>query len=165
MSTLHRFEHQQEQLYFLPAGPFSLLEQPKSLFMIGSRGTGKTTLLQALNWREQLFNKALQRKLAGSISDRKYIGIYVKVPLMHVPAFDRWSEAPDLLEMLFSLYLDLVWLEELGNAIAALIDEGVLKARPKHETSLVNDILTMEPVLLGKRSSEPITVRHRCSTK
>ena len=63
--TLHRFEHQQEQLisYLLLV---SLLEQPKSLFIIGSRGTGKTTLLQALNWREQLFNEALQRKLAGS---------------------------------------------------------------------------------------------------
>ena len=79
---------------------------------------------------------------------------------MHVPAFDRWSQAPAVLETLFSLYLDLVWLEELGNAISEMIDAGVLKARPKHETSLVSNILDMEPVLLGKRGPKPITVRH-----
>jgi len=158
--TLHRFEHQQEQLYFLPQEPFALLEQAKSLFLIGSRGTGKTTFLQALNWREQLSNMALQEHLAGSILERRYIGVYVKTPLMHVPAFDKWLDhsTPELQDSLFSTYLDLVWLEELANAIAQLLDLGILRARPKQEASLVHEILQRESSLRERRTSVPVTL-------
>src|SRR6185437_11844911 len=158
--TLHRFEHQQEQLYFLPQEPFAPLEQAKSLFLIGSRGTGKTTFLQALNWREQLSNMALQEHLAGSILERRYIGVYVKTPLMHVPAFDKWLDhsTQELQDSLFSTYLDLVWLEELANAIAQLLDLGILRARPKQEASLVHEILQRESSLRERRTSVPVTL-------
>jgi len=42
----------QSHIYYLPKEVFDVLEAPKSVFLLGSRGTGKTTLLHALSWRE-----------------------------------------------------------------------------------------------------------------
>jgi ABC-type lipoprotein export system ATPase subunit len=59
-------------LYFLPNDVFSRLEQPKPTYLIGSRGTGKTTLLTALSWKEQLNNPYLSEKLDNA-GKRGYI--------------------------------------------------------------------------------------------
>jgi type IV secretory pathway ATPase VirB11/archaellum biosynthesis ATPase len=47
--TASRFEYEGKHLYYLPRGLFGQVEQPKPVYVIGSRGTGKTTLLNALD--------------------------------------------------------------------------------------------------------------------
>ena len=78
---VNRFELEtSHNLYYLQADVFPLLEASKSTYLVGSRGTGKTTLLKALSWEEQLSNPFLREQLKGDISTRRYIGIYLRVP-------------------------------------------------------------------------------------
>lgn len=71
--TLNRFEYEQTHLYYLPQPVFSVLQGIKPVFLIGSRGTGKTTLLQALSWNEQVSNETLCQTLGGDFFSRRYL--------------------------------------------------------------------------------------------
>jgi hypothetical protein len=159
--SLHRFEFQQQNLYFLPHDAFRILEDAKSTFLIGSRGTGKTTLLHALHWKEQLNNDSLRAHLPGSIPDRRYLGVYLRVPAMHVPAFDRWaiSEEKGFIGSVFSAYLDLTWLEDLCIGIGELLDRNILRAKPREEQMLVGDICGRHNELISPYGSTPATLR------
>src|ERR1035438_5879732 len=137
--TLNRFELEEKHLYYLPEPLFSTLQGRKSHYLIGSRGTGKTTLLQALNCEEQLSNAHLKQQLPTGPADRRYIGVYLRVPVYQSTAFDSWlsTYGEALSGTLFALYLDLVWLEALTNSISTLILNRTFRASPAAEYALL----------------------------
>jgi hypothetical protein len=152
--ALERFEHQRRHLYYLPPKIFDILEAQKSTILIGSRGTGKTTLLNALSWKEQSNNP----DLASRITSRKenYVGLYLRMPEYQAAALNTWMSGFDPLlgATMFAFYIDLIWLEELANILAVLLVKRDLKAPPRREYELVGNILGRFPALLKDFSFE-----------
>jgi hypothetical protein len=142
----NRWERDEDHLYFLPDDVFQSMEQPKSAFLVGTRGTGKTTLLKALNWKEGLTNKSLQRALGRDTFGKKYIGVYMRLA-RELPNYfgKRLSDGQQFAATLFTLYIDCVWIEAVAEAISALIVTQSLKPRP---------IFRFDPTLEFKYISE-----------
>ena len=92
--SLNRFEHEYggKHLYFLPPSFFQRLEIQKPVYLIGSRGTGKTTLLHALSWNERVTNKSLQREINKPPLAGKYIGVYFYAPNFQIQIIDEWLD-------------------------------------------------------------------------
>lgn len=154
----NRFEYEGKHLYYLPPKTFALLEQSKPVYLIGTRGTGKTTLLQALNWQERLVNKSLQLALNDDPFGTCYLGVYLK-PSENLPNhFDNWLSGKNnsYAEEVFSLWIDLKWTEQLSNSIATLLIQGptckgetpLFNAPPSVEHELIQKITLKYPSLL-----------------
>jgi len=123
-----RFEYEGQHLYFLPKAVFDDLERPKPCYLIGSRGTGKTTLLKALSWNERLNNKSLKRQLGLVPFAKRCIGVYLKLPEYLFAAFDErlGKETMPLRAVIPALYLDAIALQLLIDAVAELITSKLI---------------------------------------
>lgn len=156
--SLNRFELEQAHLYFLPKRVFSILEAKKSVFLLGSRGTGKTTLMKALNWNEQITNPSLIKALNSAAVDRRYIGLYLKLTLSALTRFRVWPVGDDAVRAaVFSAYIDLLWLEPLLEALAHLAARRILRSKPAREYDACAAVLRKFPELgrLETQSSQP----------
>ena len=123
-----RFEQDARHLYYLPEDLYATLQRTKPCFLIGSRGTGKTTLLRSLSWRERVTNEGLNRRL-GQKPFRDFIGIYIKLPDVQLDGISIWLEgtADVLRRAIYSRYLELIQLQEIFQAVAELEVIGDLK--------------------------------------
>ena len=54
------------------------LAAPKSVFIYGSRGSGKTSILKSICWEDLAGNDSL--RLQRNIADFEHIGIYIRFP-------------------------------------------------------------------------------------
>jgi len=133
--TLDRFEYEQEHLYFLQDDVYRELERTKPLYLIGSRGTGKTTLLKALDWRERLHNQSLRSQLDDNPLSGGFLGIYLKLPEIQLGMIDHWlSDQPERNRAeIVSLYLDLLVLEQVLDAASDLVAHRHLDVPPDSE--------------------------------
>ena len=138
-----KFEHDGNHLYFLRETTLQTLEGDLPILIHGSRGTGKTTLLNALNWREQKNNHSLREALKTIDGRRDYIGIYLKVPELKIGVIRRWenTDTSPIYGYIFSYYLELVWLEELVRAIHEMSVSETLKITPEQEKDFVKNIV------------------------
>jgi hypothetical protein len=133
------------------------LELEKPVFLIGSRGTGKTTLLHSLNWRERLDNASLKSARAQKGIEDRCIGVYIRMPPFKMGTFEQWLSAnPDVYGPLFSFFIDLISAELLADAIADLLARGIISASPSEEDDLLRNILEHYPNLLSQNE-----IRHR----
>jgi energy-coupling factor transporter ATP-binding protein EcfA2 len=150
----NRFELEPKgsQLYHLPKRIMEEIEQSKSVYLIGTRGTGKTTLLKALSWRERIDNKYLQDALNNDLFGKCYLGLYLKLN-RHVPNhFKKWLNDDEREDEIFSLFLDLLWLEELTSAVQSLClnkinGKRIFDASPVSEIKFVKNIFEKIPKL------------------
>lgn len=145
---LDRFEYERKHLYYLPGDTLNLLESSKPVYIIGSRGTGKTTLLNALSWRERFNNESLKKALNGrNIFKKKYIGIYLKVSEFNVDSFNKWlsEESDDIHGPIFGFYIDLIWIEALSIALSEFILTDYFTANPSEEHQLFEYIYHEHP--------------------
>lgn len=137
-----RFEYDGNHLYFLDTNRVEQLESNTPVIIYGSRGTGKTTLLNALNWEEQHQNVSLINALNGNKFNREYLGVYVKLPKVNIEAISCYQDDNELLySKLFSFYIDLVWLEQLTLAITTLASENAISVSAKEEKNAIRKIL------------------------
>jgi hypothetical protein len=149
---VNRFELEtSHNLYYLPPDVFPLLEASKSTYLVGSRGTGKTTLMKALSWEEQLSNPFLREQLTGNIATRRYIGLYLRAPTHQSVSFSKWmpAAASHLKAAVFSLYIDLLWLEGLIDAVTTLCHRRLLRFPAAAEYSVTAGVLTKHPELMS----------------
>lgn len=138
-----KYEFNGRNLYYIRDGILSQLEEDKPVVITGSRGTGKTTLLNALNWREQISNESL-RVAIGNGKTSEYLGVYIKISETKPSAFEKWSEVePSIRDELFSAYLDLIWLEEVFNGLADLTTFGTLNISPEDEGEICKNFLCL----------------------
>lgn len=158
--TLNRFEYEQTHLYHLPEPVFSILQQTKSVFLLGSRGTGKTTLLQALSWQEQTGNAVLIEKLGNTFKDRRYMGIYLRVPLYQAALFKAWPAGDETLRAaVFSAYTDLIWVQAACEGLASLLANRIVRASTSREYDLTDQLLQDHPELLsGSHYKRPLSL-------
>src|ERR1039458_1946475 len=152
--SLNRFGLEQVHTYFLPKRVFSILEDKKSVFLLGSRGTGKTTLMKALNWNEQLANPSLRQALNSALTDRRYLGLYLKLTLSPLTRFRIWPVGDEAIRTaVFSTYIDLLWLEPLLEAVAHLTAKRILRSKPEREYAACAAVLRKHPELaIGEKS-------------
>lgn len=124
-----RYEYSGNHVYYIPPDVFRQLEQPIPTYLIGTRGTGKTTLLKALSWNERLYNRSLQAQLKRRPFDGQNLGVYFKLPNVQLSLIERWlsDEPDDLYGTIVSFYLDLCWLEAIQPAIKQLEAAGTLR--------------------------------------
>jgi hypothetical protein len=144
-----RYEYDQQHLYYIPKEKYVQLEECKPVYLIGSRGTGKTTLLMALNWNERINNKQLLSQLANAPFQSRYIGLYMRLPDIQLKSLEEWiqTQNKDLYDILLALYLDLNSLELLSSAIAYLFANGYIDVQPAEERICVQEILIDFPEL------------------
>jgi hypothetical protein len=134
--TAQRYELDGNHVYFLPASVFAKLEEPKPTLLVGTRGTGKTTLLKALSWDERLNNPHFKQQLKASAFDKNYIGLYFKLPNLQLALLDRWLRDEDDFDYaaVFAFYLDLCWLEAVIPALDHLQAARVIALTPECES-------------------------------
>jgi energy-coupling factor transporter ATP-binding protein EcfA2 len=151
-----RFEYDGSHLYYLDKARLEQIEGNSPVIIYGSRGTGKTTLLNALNWQEQSKNNYLIDALGSNKYSREYIGIYVKLPKLNVQALSRYkADNEQLYAQIFAFYLDLVWLEQLTLAISVLSSDKSIDVSTQEERTICSNILERYPFLVngvGKKS-------------
>ena len=137
-----RFEHAGYHVYFLPQNALEQLERQRPAYLVGSRGTGKTTLLKALSWQERLHSASLRAQLPDGPFAARYVGTYLKLPEFHLELIDRWlRDEDDLIHAaVFSVYVDLVCLEAITNAFAGLNEADVLSFSIEEEARAVDAI-------------------------
>jgi len=144
-----RFEFDGSHLYFLDKIRLSQLEGNSPVLLYGSRGTGKTTLLNTLNWREQEKNQYLITALGEKKYQNNYLGVYVKLSSMNVEALSKWKEESEqIYAQIFAYYLDLIWLEQLTSALGELSFNQEIEVSAADEREVCKKIVYMFPALL-----------------
>ncbi len=152
--SLNRFEYEHTHHYYLPSHIWSTLRREKSVFLLGSRGTGKTTLLKALNWEEQLTNRELAEKLEDDFLTRSQLGVYVKLSLSPLVQFKSWPPGDEFFRgSVVSNYLDLLWSEALWEGLASLIARRTIRSRPSREFETTAMLVSSYPELFTSCAS------------
>jgi hypothetical protein len=138
-----RYEYEQRHIYYLPSKIMAQIESPKPAYLLGTRGTGKTTLLKALEWEERLNNRSLRRQLGSDPFQNRFVGCYLKLPLyMLVKLEERLPNLyPTASDVLLGLYLDLIVLQPICTALAGLAAEGVLDFSPEAEAACCEQLV------------------------
>jgi hypothetical protein len=122
-----RFEHQEHPLIWLSPN-VKYLEGLKSLYIAGTRGSGKTSLLQAVNWRERLNNKTLRDQISDD-DQPDYVAVYFRLPDYISSAYGSvdWGHwfprAPDLERVehdYFSKLIEIIAAQLICEAFAGL---------------------------------------------
>jgi len=146
-----RFEHLTRPVIWLPP-IVARLEAERSVYLTGSRGTGKTTLLKALHYELRLRNLTLRRQLGADPFVQRYIGLYIRFPDFVTRSFSRWGDTGteqvangastrQERDQAFALLVELQVLQLLQKAIADLRDEGVLLLHSDLEASVVATVM------------------------
>lgn len=138
-----RFEFDPEHLYFLSDDLRERLESRHPIYLVGGRGTGKTTLLHSLNWEQRLHNKSLQKQLDSKPFESKFIGVYLKVPEVLMHSLNHWLPGvePDREAPVLALYMDLLWCGAAFNAVIELISSRKINVKPNDERAAVGALL------------------------
>ena len=137
-----RFEYEVRHLYYIQEDLYATLQRTKPCFLIGSRGTGKTTLLRSLSWRERSSNEGLKTQF-GHKAFREFIGVYIKLPDVQLDAISIWLK--DTLDVpkraIYSRYLELIQLQEIFEAVSELEAAGELEYSATLEQKTVKKLI------------------------
>jgi len=147
--TASRFEYEGKHLFFLPSSIFPRLLEQKPIFLIGSRGTGKTTLLRALNWQERLSNEWLLQALADRPFEDRCLGVYVKLPDTILGAMEGWlaTAADPLRETVVGLFFDLIAIQLIADGASELVARELVDVQLSEEHRCVKEISREHPEL------------------
>lgn len=139
--TSKRYEHAGSHVYFIPPDAIRQLETAIPTYLVGTRGTGKTTLLKALSWDERLYNASLRNQLGDDAFDQRYVGLYFKLPNIQLDLIDRWlrSEEDSDYAPILSFYLDLCWLELAQLSLLHLTARDVIEIEREAEEQFLSD--------------------------
>lgn len=150
-----RFEHEQHPLIWI-SPEVARLEALKSAYVAGTRGSGKTSLLKAINWRERLHNPTVRDQLGSGAPD--YVAVYFRLPdyLASAIGMIDWQEAfpqspsPEGVgHSLFAQLIEYVAAQLMCEAFASLRAAGRFTYFFEQEEALVRDLLNRHPSLSG----------------
>lgn len=148
-----RWESDEENIIWLPP-EFSEWESKRSVYITGSRGTGKTTLLKGLEWKQRLINGSLKNQLGSNPFERHCIGVYINMPNFVSKHFINWPPKVEGLDdiiweeekaRVYSLYLEYQILQLFTKAVQGLKSLDFLKFSPYQELRIIKEILIERP--------------------
>jgi hypothetical protein len=129
-----------KELFVVPPY-FKKLESLRPCFLVGGRGTGKTTALQSLHYKATL--ERLESEDLG-FSDQLYLGIHLRLNKNRVKAFQGALLPKEIWAKAFSHYINLLVCNELVKLSEWLeLREG--KTFPKDSLKRVCSDLAIEP--------------------
>ncbi|WP_197375775.1 ORC-CDC6 family AAA ATPase [Mycolicibacterium baixiangningiae] len=102
----------------------ALIGNDRHSFVIGHRGTGKTTILKALDWEERLTNPSLIRALANDDPfEDGVVGCFMNLRVVALQVFDLWlrDQTDASKHLIFSSYLRLSWIELATQAVSRIL--------------------------------------------
>jgi len=144
-----RWEQDAEHIIYLPE-IFTELEKRQDLYVIGSRGTGKTTFLKALNWKTRVENRSIHAQIEnGNLFNDRYIGIYIDAMVFGDSIFEMGDTEDDSLMRVYSLWAELNVLYRLIEAIKGLYKNDYIDFTIKDEQFQCNKIYDYLSNLLG----------------
>lgn len=136
----NRWEDDSVNIIYLPE-IFSELEKKHDLYLVGSRGTGKTTFLQALNWDTRLKNSSIHMQIEKQdLFHNKYVGIYINAMSFGDSIFEEKYTSDDPIMRLYSLWAELNVLHRVLESIQGLYGSGYIDFTIEHEQSKCNKI-------------------------
>jgi hypothetical protein len=163
--SLNRFEYEGRHTYYIPRDIGDRFEKRKPAFLIGSRGTGKTTLLMSLHWRERLTNKSLQRQLGDRLRSSQMIGCYLKMPDSRIAAIEqiRRLVTENTYQAVVSTYIECLAIEVMLDAVVGISDRAVVETNPDKEARTA--VAIVESIsdciaLSAPGGDRPRTLRH-----
>jgi len=108
----HRAEQHRDELFELFRRPnyYPELEQPRPCFLVGGRGSGKTTVLKCLSWEGRY---RLEGENPERVDGWDYFGFYQRINSNRVSAFQGGGVDEERWQRLFSHYLNLVFCGQL----------------------------------------------------
>ncbi|MGV3517683.1 ORC-CDC6 family AAA ATPase [Luteitalea sp.] len=108
---------------FIEPNYFAKLQSRRSSFLVGGRGTGKTTALRSLRF-DVTYDRHISRGGVGSVPG--FLGIYIRINKNRVAAFQGPALSPEAWRKAFAHYFNLMvaaelvrlamWLETTGSA-------------------------------------------------
>ena len=140
------------------------LAAPKSVFIYGSRGSGKTSLLKSICWEDLAENDSL--RLQRHIDDFEHIGIYIRFPdhISQSLDYNEWyAQFPNAANpalayyRFFSLAVELVCAERTLEAFHALRVKEMVTYAPGQELQIVEDFCDEYEALRNFTSRPPRT--------
>jgi energy-coupling factor transporter ATP-binding protein EcfA2 len=135
-----RWEQDTTNIIYLPE-IFAELEKRQDLYLVGSRGTGKTTFLNALNWEIRLNNPSIHKQIKkDEVFSDKYIGIYINAMSFGDSIFERNSTNNYSFMCLYSLWAEINVLYRVLESIEGLYNEGCIDFTIKDEQFQCNKI-------------------------
>lgn len=155
-----RFEHHDHPLIWLSPN-VQLLEGLKSVYVAGTRGSGKTSLLKAVNWRERLYNPTVRDQLGSNPPD--YVAVYFRLPdfLTSAIGLIDWrlcfpnSPTPELVGYeIFAQLIEFVGAQLICEAISSLRAAQRFNYTTDDEDKLVAAMLARYPPLARAAGDE-----------
>lgn len=144
-----RWEQDMEHIIYLPK-IFDELEKKQDLYLVGSRGTGKTTLLKALNWKTRVQNPSIHMQInEDELFEKKYIGIYIDVMSFGDSIFEINNTTDDWFMCLYSLWAEINVLYRLIEAIDGLYEKSYIDFTIEDEQLQCNKIYDYLSDLFG----------------
>lgn len=141
--SIARWEYEEQHLFYLTPTILEKLELDKPLLIEGGRGTGKTTLLQSLNWSNQTENESLKKALTRLESKNDYSGVYLKVPESKFSKLTKWEGDENYAEVV-SIYIELLWLEAYLSQLVNKIETQTIEFSVKSERELLKELTTIK---------------------
>ena len=135
-----RWEEDAEHIIYLPE-IFAEFEKRQDLYVVGSRGTGKTTFLKALNWETRVKNRSIHTQIEnGDLFKDKYIAIYINAMSLGDSVFERNDSEDYSLMLVYSLWVEMNILYRLIESIKGLYKKDYIDFTIKEEQSQCNKI-------------------------
>ncbi|HEX8224631.1 MAG TPA: hypothetical protein VF605_12510 [Allosphingosinicella sp.] len=138
------------------------LEGLKSVYIAGTRGSGKTSLLMAVNWKERLYNPTVRDQVG--YDQPPFIAVYFRLP-------DYLSSAIGLIDWahtfpesqtssfigyeVFSQLMESVAAQLICEAFSSLRAAGTFRYTPEQEDEAVAGMLSEYPLLLSLSQGKP----------
>jgi len=148
-----RFEFDQSPLLWRSPQAVEIEGSEKNVYVKGSRGSGKTSLLRAINWQERVENPSLNANISEALWP--CIGVYLRLPehmslSLHKVAWDKISDtasAPELEADYFSLFMEALALDGILEAAIGLRARRVSHYDVREEAKLLEEVLVEAPNL------------------
>ena len=154
-----RWEQDTEHIIYLPE-IFAEFEKRQDLYIIGSRGTGKTTYLKALNWETRVENRSIHAQIENcDVFKDRYIGIYIDAVSFGLSVFEMSDNEDYSLMLVYSLWAELNVLLGLIESIKGLYKNDYIDFTIKDEQSQCNKIYDYLSNIFGDT-----TLKNRKST-
>ncbi len=146
-----RWEQDSQHIIYLPENLIISLEKRQDIYLVGSRGTGKTTFLRALNWKTRLENRSIRYQVREEdLFVKKYIGIYINTMSFGDSIFERDNAKDDTsLMLLYSLWAEVNVLYRIVEAIESLYEKNHIDFEIKAEQLQCNKVYDYLSNLFG----------------